>query len=146
MAIYTAPSDFQSESPKMKLAFFSNEFPHDDLQELLRRLHVYSKDRRYTILARFLDEATLAVRDEVRLLPTELRALIPLFESILNLADDAILRKGPLCGSIDGVLLCALELGANIGYIIAKPWGVKRILIGSTGTMRNEPHPIISIL
>ena len=113
--IYTPTSDSQGESCKMKLAYFSNEFPHDDLQELLRRLHVHSKDRRHTILARFIDEATLAIRDEVRLLPTALKALIPPFETIFNFVDHSELRKGPLCGSIDGVLLCAVELGTFIG-------------------------------
>jgi Starter unit:ACP transacylase in aflatoxin biosynthesis len=102
----------------MKLAYFSNEFPHDDLQELLRRLHVHSKDRRHTILARFIDEATLAIREEIRQLPTALKALIPPYETILNFADHSELRKGPLCGSIDGVLLCAVELGTFIGYMM----------------------------
>ena len=118
MPIYTPPTDSRGESVKMKFAFFSNEFPHDDLQEHLRRLHTRSKGRRHAILARFLDEATLAIRDEVRRLPTELRSLIPPFETVLNLADHAELRRGPLCGSIDGVLLCVVELATFIGYVI----------------------------
>ncbi|MCJ1247985.1 Atrochrysone carboxylic acid synthase Agnpks1 [Trapelia coarctata] len=116
MAIYTPPSDSLGESCKMKLIYFSNEFPHDDLQGLLRRLHNHSKDRRHPILARFIDEATLAIRDEVRRLPTELKELIPPFETILNFADQSELRKGPLCGSVDGILLCLVELGTYIGY------------------------------
>lgn len=99
----------------MKLAYFSNEFPHDDLQELSRRLHVHSKDKRHAILARFIDEATLAIREEVRRLPTALKGLIPPFETVLNFADHSELRKGPLSGSIDGVLLCVVELGIFIG-------------------------------
>lgn len=104
----------------MKLAYFSNEFPHDDLHELLRRLHVHSKDRRHPILARFIEEATIAIREEIRHLPTALKALIPPFETIFNFADHSELRKGPLCGSIDGVLLCAVELGTFIGYMLFK--------------------------
>ena len=115
MPIYTPTSDSQEESRNMKLAYFSNEFPHGDLQELLRRLHVHSKDRRHTILARLIDEATLAIREEVRRLPTALRALVPPFETVFNFAEDSELRKGPLGGSIDGVLLCAVQLGTFIG-------------------------------
>ena len=99
----------------MRLVYFSNEFPHDDLQNLFRGLHQHSKDRRHPILARFLEEATFAVRDEIRQLSTVQKALVPPFESILNFSDFANLRKGPLGGSIDGVLLCTLELGALIG-------------------------------
>ena len=107
----------QVDSLKMRLVYFSNEFPHDDLQNLFRGLHQHSKDRRHPILARFLEEATLALRDEIRQLPTVQRESIPPFETILNFADFADLRKGPLGGSIDGILLCTLELGALIGSV-----------------------------
>ena len=99
----------------MKLIYFSNEFPHDDLHNVFRELHRHSKDRRYSVLARFLDEATLAIREEIRQLPTALRALIPPFENILKFADFSELRIGPLCGSVEGILLCTLELGVLIG-------------------------------
>jgi monodictyphenone polyketide synthase len=102
-------------SKKMKLIYFSNDFPQDDLQTVFRKLHNHSKNRRHPTLARFLEEATLAIREEVRRLPTTLRALIPPFESILNFAEFTDLRKGQLCGSIDGTLLCVLELGTLIG-------------------------------
>lgn len=106
--------DFGSD--KMKLIYFSNEFPHDDQHKLLRLLHQHSKDRRHPILARFLDEATLAIRDEVRQLPVALAAQIPPFESVLNFADFADLRRqSSLCESINGVLLCIIEIGTFIG-------------------------------
>jgi monodictyphenone polyketide synthase len=101
----------------MKILYFSNEFPADDLQELLRRLHNHSKNAQHAILARFIHEATLAVRDEVRQLPTQLRALVPAFETVLELANYTDLRKGPLAGSIDGVLLCVVQLSSLIGYV-----------------------------
>ncbi|KAI1504073.1 putative polyketide synthase [Biscogniauxia marginata] len=113
MAVFTPNRSIDGD--KMKLVYFSNEFPYDDLQTLFRELHQHSKSRQHPILARFLDEATLAIRDEVRQLPTALKALVPPFESILNFADFADLRKGPLCGSIDGILLCTVELGTLIG-------------------------------
>lgn len=99
----------------MRLLYFSNELPPDDLHTLFHNLHNHSKDRQYPILARFLEEATLAVREEVRQLPSTLRALIPPFESILDFVEFGDLRKGQLCGSIDGILLCTLELGTLIG-------------------------------
>jgi monodictyphenone polyketide synthase len=97
------------------LAYFSNEFPHDDVQDLSRRLHIHSKDINRHILARFLDYATLALRDEIRGLPARSRALIPPFQTILNLANYPELREGPLSGSIDGILLCVIELALFIG-------------------------------
>ncbi|KAK3370054.1 putative polyketide synthase [Podospora didyma] len=110
--------EIDSESDKLKLIYFSNEFPHDDLHKLLRLLNVHSKDRRHPILARFLEEATLAIRDEVRQLPTALKALVPPFESVLAFANfTALRRQGSLTESVNGVLLCLVEIGTLIGYI-----------------------------
>ncbi|KAI0417496.1 putative polyketide synthase [Xylaria grammica] len=100
----------------MKVIYFSNDFPNDDLQQLFRQLLHRSKDRRHPHLARFLDEATLAVRDELGHLTPALRSLIPPFGTILDFAHFTDLRKGPLCGSIDGILLCVVEIGTLIGY------------------------------
>lgn len=115
MVIYTPSRSDTEGTTKMKLVYFSNELPRDDLQNLFRELHQHSKNRGHPILARFLDEATLAIREEIRQLPTALKALIPPFETILNFSDFADLRKGQLCGSIDGILLCTVELGTLIG-------------------------------
>ena len=114
----TPSSGSQGDSRKMKLVYFNNEFPHDDLQDLLRRLHNHSKDRQHGILARFIDEATLAVREEVHRLPSSLKGLIPPFQTILNFVDYPELRRGPLGGSIDGILLCAVQLATFIGYVM----------------------------
>lgn len=100
---------------KMKLIYFSNEFPQDDLQTIFRELHNHSKDRKHSTLARFLEEATIAIREELRQLPTALRKLVPPFNTILNFADFSELRSGPLCGAIDGILLCVIEVGTLIG-------------------------------
>ena len=117
MPIFTPTSYTGSESAKMKVIYFSNEFPFDDLQNLCHELHQHSKDRRHPILARFLEEATLAIREEIRQLPALLKALIPPFENILDVLQFTDLRKGPLCGSVDGVLLCVVELGVFIGQV-----------------------------
>ncbi|KAK4234621.1 polyketide synthase [Achaetomium macrosporum] len=112
----TPSTDSFVEPGSRKFGYFGNEFPHDDLQDVFRRLWIHSKDRRHRLLAAFIHEATLAVRQEVALLPPSLRALVPPFETILTLADHTALRNGPLGGSVDGMLLCALQLAAFIGY------------------------------
>ncbi len=58
----------------------------------------------------------LAVREEIRSLPTELKSLVPTFQNVFEFADYPELRRGPLPGSIDGVLLSAMELAAFIKY------------------------------
>ncbi|KAH8589374.1 putative polyketide synthase [Bisporella sp. PMI_857] len=122
MVIYTpSRSDNEGDSSKIKLVYFSNEFPHDDLENLLHELHNHAKDRRHPVLARFLEESTLALREEVRKLPAALRALIPPFETVVNFGGFADLRKGQLCGSIDGILLCVVEIGTLIGYFENNP-------------------------
>ncbi|OTA99700.1 hypothetical protein M426DRAFT_16165 [Hypoxylon sp. CI-4A] len=75
----------------------------------------------YPILARFIEEATFAVTEEVRLLSFEARALVPPFESVLNLAELSDIHKGPLGGAIEGVLLCVVELASLIGHFENNP-------------------------
>ncbi|PCG96050.1 Acyl transferase/acyl hydrolase/lysophospholipase [Penicillium occitanis (nom. inval.)] len=114
-----APSSGASESfiepGKMKVIYFSNEFPSDDTRDLFRRLRVHSKDKRHPTLARFIAEATAALRGEVAGLPSSLRATVPKFDSIFSLEEQTALRQGPLGGAIDGVLLCALQIATLIG-------------------------------
>ncbi|KAJ5769696.1 Type I Polyketide synthases (Type I PKS) [Penicillium odoratum] len=112
----TPSSSSKEDFSRLKLVYFSNEFPPDALPNLVRQIHLHSKDRRHHILARFLEDATLAIRDEVRQLPPGLRSLVPSFESVLNFVEYPDLRTGPLGASIDGVLLCATELATFIGY------------------------------
>ena len=110
------PIHLERSSPKiLKVVYFGSDFPNDDVLQLLRKLHLYSKDRRYPIVSRFIDEVTLAVRDEVRQLPSHLRSLVPPFQSVLHLGDETELRQGPLGESVSGSLLCVLQLAAFIG-------------------------------
>lgn len=99
----------------VKVIFFGSDFPNDDVGQLLRRLYRCAKDRRYPVMARFVDEVTLAVRDEVRELPGHLGSLMPPFQSVLHLWDEAEVRRGPLGESVDGTLLCVLQLASFIG-------------------------------
>ncbi|KAK2594652.1 hypothetical protein QQS21_007628 [Conoideocrella luteorostrata] len=112
------PSTTESltEPGRMKLYYFGNEFPHDELEGLVRHLRNYSKDRQHRILDTFIHEATLALRDEVRLLPSTLRSLVPPFENIFTLVHHAELRGGRLGAAVDGMLLCAVQLATFIGY------------------------------
>ncbi|KAI0403087.1 putative polyketide synthase [Xylaria palmicola] len=103
-------------SGRMKFIYFSNEFPRDDLHKIFRLLAQHSKDRKHPILARFLDEATFAIQDEVRQLPAATRSQIPPFESILDFADFDDRRRSSLSEAVIGVLLCIIEIGTYIGY------------------------------
>lgn len=111
----TPSSNSSMDGSKMKLVHFHNEFPNDDLRDLYRRLQVHSKDKKHLILAAFLDNATSAIKEEVQKLPRALKDLIPPFESVLNFADYASLRQGPLSGSVEGLLLCVLEIATFVG-------------------------------
>ncbi|KAF2017041.1 putative polyketide synthase [Aaosphaeria arxii CBS 175.79] len=105
----------------MELIYISNEFLFDELPNIYRELHQRSKSRQHPILARFLRESTVAIREEVKQLPTELRQLVPTFESILTFVEFAELRKGALGGSADGILLAVAELGTLIAYYESNP-------------------------
>ena len=123
MVSYTPSTSANSESvsstfSNMRVVYLSNEFPRDDLQGLCRALVQRSKERQHPVLACFLAEATLALREEVSLLPAALRNIIPPFENILDFARFEDLRKGRLCGSVDGILLCAVEIGTLIWCVL----------------------------
>ncbi|EME79056.1 uncharacterized protein MYCFIDRAFT_34361 [Pseudocercospora fijiensis CIRAD86] len=105
----------------MEFVYFSNEFPKDDLHDIYRGLHNHSKHRDFPLLARFLNEATAAVKDEVRRLPTELKRLIPPFDNLLSWVENKELREGLLCGAIDGVLLIVAQVASYIGYVESHP-------------------------
>ncbi|KAK8091576.1 hypothetical protein PG997_001937 [Apiospora hydei] len=122
----------------MKLLYFSNEFPHDDLASLARRLQVLSKQRRHPHLARFLDEATEAIRTEARQLSAGLRETVPPFQSILDFVDCTELRKGALGASVDGVILVAVQLGTLINLSSWKWMDTDR---GVCNARYYEDHP-----
>lgn len=98
----------------MQVIYFSNEFPKEDLQDVFRQVHKQSKDRRHHLLAQFLFEATQAVKEEISRLPAKLKELIPPFQTLFSWAENAELREGLLCGSIDGVLLVLVQISSYI--------------------------------
>ncbi|KAF7159500.1 hypothetical protein CNMCM5623_004838 [Aspergillus felis] len=99
----------------MRLFFFSNKFPTDDLPELFRLLRLRSQSPGHVVLRRVLEETTRVVREEIHRLPPELKSLIPPFQSILDLAENYNWHKGPLCGVFECVFLCLVQLGLFIG-------------------------------
>ena len=117
MPVYTptTSSDSDGDVNKMEVIYFSNEFPRDDLQDLFRRLHNHSKDSHHPLLAQFISETTWAIKDEIRKLPTEMRQLIPPFETIFSWAENTELREGLICGAVEGVLLIVVQLATYIG-------------------------------
>lgn len=111
-----ASNDFTTE-----LVFFSNEFPNDDLQDLFRRLHRHSKDKRFRFLATFLEECTAVIKEEALKLPQPLQDLLPSFQTVLTLANHGKFQQGPLGGALESALLCVLEIGMLIGHVLSAP-------------------------
>jgi asperthecin polyketide synthase len=103
------------EDKTSTLVFFGNEFPHDDLKDLFRRLLQHSKDRRFRILAAFFEESTLVLKEEVAKLPQPLKEQVPHFDTILTLAEHGDFRPGNLGAAIESAVLSVLELGLLIG-------------------------------
>ena len=97
------------------LVIFRNDFPSGNMEHLARRLYRHSKDRRFSLLALFLDDCTAVLREEVARLPQFLKEKFPHFDTLLTLAECHEFRDGPLCAAVGGVLLCVLQLGLMIG-------------------------------
>ncbi|EIT75060.1 polyketide [Aspergillus oryzae 100-8] len=99
----------------MRIFHFSNKFPPDDLADLFRRLRLHSKCPNHVILARVLEEVTDVVREEITELPAELRSLLPLFQSILDLAESFNWHQGPLSGTFECVFLVLMPVCLFVG-------------------------------
>lgn len=94
----------------------SHEFPSGDVKDLIRRLHRYAKLPRYSQLARFLQESTSVLRQEVQKLPRPLRDQVPPFSDIITLASHwDRLKESTLCGTWEGAFLCIYEIAVLIG-------------------------------
>jgi len=110
----TMSNDGQDEFTT-KLLFFSNEFPSDDLKDLLRRLQRNSKDKRFRYLAAFLEESTNVIKEEALRLPQSLQEILPPSKTPLSLVENSQWRQGPLGGALESAVLCILEIGMFIG-------------------------------
>ncbi|CAI7654954.1 unnamed protein product [Penicillium glandicola] len=116
-----------------RLAFFGNDFPSENLNELFRRLHRWSKDKKFRMLALFLDESVVVIREEISGLSQPVPREVSSLQSILGLVDgwDAI-RTTPIGGAIESALLCVLQIGVLIGSYEATG---KKYDIPETGTI-----------
>ncbi|KAI8934142.1 Non-reducing polyketide synthase PKS8-1 [Plenodomus lindquistii] len=101
----------------MEIVYFSNEFPKEDLRDVFRQLHIQSKSSNHHTLAQFIAEATRAVKKEIENLPSSLKKLIPVFDTLESWSEHKQLREGQLCGAIDGVLLVLTQLSTYICHV-----------------------------
>lgn len=104
---------------RAKIIYLSGEIPQGDPEgdqrTLFRKLYLLSKQRSHPILASTLEAITIAVKQECRQLEKFQRDLVPTFESVLDLTDSVIeLRKTPLGGAIERVLVLVFQLGIFI--------------------------------
>ncbi|KAF4553280.1 Atrochrysone carboxylic acid synthase-like protein [Elsinoe fawcettii] len=99
------------DAHKMRLLYFTNDISEDDLLASIRRIVVQSRTQKHAVLAAFLREATLAIKQEIKQLPADLRATIPPFDSVTQFVQYPLLMSGPLRGSIEGVRLALAEIG-----------------------------------
>ncbi|KAF2963431.1 hypothetical protein GQX73_g10156 [Xylaria multiplex] len=100
----------------VKALYFGDELPHERLSSLARHLYLFSRQRAYPTLNRFLAIATDVVRAEIRDLPASLQPLFLSFDLVLDLVDDEKIRNGPLGSSIDAVLIVVIQLSTLIKY------------------------------
>jgi hypothetical protein len=94
------------------------QFPREDLSEVFRILHNQSKDRSHGLLDQFICEATKAVKTEISQLQSNLKQLIPPFETLFAWAENEGLRDGLLCGAVDGVLLTIVQISIYIRSVL----------------------------
>ncbi|KAI0842123.1 polyketide synthase [Hypoxylon sp. FL0890] len=100
-----------------KFVLFGHEFPSGDVEDLFRRLHRCSKLRRFPLLALFLDECTIVLREEIQKLPQQLRPAIPPFHDIITLSSYFNeLTEGQLGDTWKGAFLCIYEIAMLIRY------------------------------
>nr|QLM00044.1 polyketide synthase [Xylaria schweinitzii] len=100
----------------MRALYFGNELPHERLSSLARHLYLFSRQRAYPTLNKFLASATDVLRAEIRHLPASLQALTPPFDHVLDLVDNEKLRNSPLGSSIDAVFIVVIQLSILIKY------------------------------
>ncbi|KAI1811847.1 hypothetical protein GGS20DRAFT_69968 [Poronia punctata] len=109
-----------------KILYFSGEIPQGDPEGdqriLFRKLKQLSKERDHVILASFLEGITLALKGECSRFNRSHRDLVPAFESVLDLTDHVVrLRKTPIGGAIERVLVLVVQLGSFVAYHEAHP-------------------------
>ncbi|KAL4861374.1 hypothetical protein BDV12DRAFT_208059 [Aspergillus spectabilis] len=105
----------------MKIFFFSNKFPLQDIPCLFRSIRLQRQCPQHILLRRLIDETTSVIRDEIRLLDATTRAQIPPFQSILDLAEDFDWQRSPLAGMFECVFLSLASLCVFLGEYEVRP-------------------------
>ncbi|KAI9727721.1 MAG: Type I Iterative PKS [Chrysothrix sp. TS-e1954] len=113
-------------TPGVKVLYFSGEIPQGDPEgdqrDVFRRIHLLSKQRDHVILASFLETVTTSLKEECSTLPRAERVAIPSFESVLDLTNHVVeLRKSPLGGAIERVLVLVFQVGSFVAYHENRP-------------------------
>ena|SRR5579871_3442980 len=102
----------------MKLVVFSDEHSHDDVRVVSRQLLMHSKVDDHRCLNVFFHRSTVALKEEIRSLPNNIKVLIPSFEHVLDLVHHSVsLRDGPLSEPVERTLLCVIKIGVLIGLV-----------------------------
>jgi monodictyphenone polyketide synthase len=112
----STPSSFAMlDAERLKVYHFPNEHPVDDVARTTLLLRRRSKYTDHLFLRLFLEDATVTLRQELCHLPEHLRATLPPFENILDLANVPELRKLPLGILIESLMVLVIQLGLIIG-------------------------------
>lgn len=112
----SSPSSFSMlGTEKLNLYHFPNEYPTDDVGKTVLMLRRRSKNADHLFLRQFLDDATVTLRDELRQLPDHLKACLPPFENILDLANLPQLRKTSMGAFLDSLMVLVVQLSLIIG-------------------------------
>ncbi|KAJ5716446.1 polyketide synthase [Penicillium malachiteum] len=117
-----------------RLVFFGNDFPSDNLADLFRRLHRWSKDAKFRALALFLDESIAVLSTEISQLSQDIPGEVSCLQNVVGLVNayEAV-RTTPIGGALESSLLCVLQIGALIGSYEAA--GTQFDLVGSGTTI-----------
>ena len=114
----TSPSSFAVIEPAaLHLHHFASDAPTEDIGKLIRHLGRHSKNKDLSFLRRFLNDATSTLREELCLIPGHLKAGLPPFENVLDLAELPGLGKLPLGGTIESTINLVVQLGLVIGLV-----------------------------
>lgn len=118
-AVMETPSSLSTDTMNRftsRLAFFGNDFPSGNIPDLFRRLHRWSKDKKFHVLALFMEESVATLIHEMNHLSQRIPSELTSAQNILGFVDGwGGTRFTPVGGAIETALLCILQLGILIG-------------------------------
>lgn len=118
-AVMETPSSLSTDTMNRfnsRLVFFGNDFPSGNIPDLFRRLHRWSKDKKFRVLALFMEECVATINHEIDQLSQQLPAELTSVQNMLGLVDVwEASRFTSVGGAVETALLCILQLGMLIG-------------------------------